>query len=223
MSKKEFLNNNQFATLNNLSRVSVGQAVKNKRIYRQRQGIDPHHAINIAYIQNLPKTAGKKRSEYKKQKKISAQSPPPDKPVETVQQEARDTSQNAPEDPKESQNYTAQDMRAFRAEQDNKNRIENIKLHKEEIKLAKEMKEFIPFIWVGKMMARLSGTIQNYFLSLDERLTPEIMATCKINDIEKQLQVKKLIGDEIGKGLEQVMDDIKKLDFIKSSEFKGNI
>lgn len=217
MSNTKHITKSEFARLIGISRQGVNYAAhKSKALRVEKDGrIDPDHPQNIVYQRNLRESAGvnlKAKAEGKPIKnKILI-----DQPSNNPRREPDVAQEDAPK-------YTQQDHDNLTEKERLRNEKEKILLQKEYIKIAKEEKEFIPFAWVSKLMNRVNGAIQSYFMPMDERLIPRIMAICKVNDKEIELELKKIISKEITTGLQQMTGNLKKLDFIKSSEFKGEI
>lgn len=220
MSNTKHITKSEFARLIGISRQGVNYAAhKSKAIRVEKDGkIDPDHPQNIVYQRNLRESAG-----------VNLKAKAAGKPIKNkilIEQPDNNSARREPElaqSHETAPKYTQQDHANFTEKEKLKNEKEKILLQKEYIKIAKEEKEFIPFAWVSKLMNRVNGAIQSYFMPMDERLIPRIMAICKVRDKEIELELKKIISKEITTGLQQMTGNLKKLDFIKSSEFKGEI
>ena len=128
----------------------------------------------------------------------SEEKPQPTSAPETTSETNTAESPSEPEpQPRESnanpgnklQNYDPEDIQAALQAKGRKAVLENLKIQKEQIQVAALSGELARRDHVETFIGIISGTISNYFLPLDFRLTATIMDICGITDQKIKLEI----------------------------------
>ena len=102
------------------------------------------------------------------------------------------------------QGHGREAVQAWTQEKGQKAALDNLKIQEKQMKIAELSGELARRDHVEKFMSIIFGTISNYFLPLDFRLTATIMDICGINDPKVKLEISEAIAKETTAGLAQV-------------------
>jgi hypothetical protein len=102
------------------------------------------------------------------------------------------------------EDYDPETVKAALQAKGQKAALENLKIQEKQLKIAELSGELVRRDHVKEFIGIISGTISNYFLPLDFRLTSTIMDICGINDPEIKLKISEAIAKETVTGLTEV-------------------
>lgn len=104
--------------------------------------------------------------------------------------------------------YDTELLKASFQEKGQKAALENLKIQEKQIKIAALSGELARRDHVETFIGIISGTLSNYFLPLDFRLTATIMDICGVTDPKIKLEISEAIAKETTAGLLQVKKQV---------------
>ncbi len=223
MARGKYLNNAGFAALAGVSRTSIGRCLKTTppRIHKEEDGsINPDHPLNIEYVRQAKDYQNRHRQKLMIGKAAEKELQP-DKLDEMLDQiknlvaisgvqspDQRPAIPSAGADNK-LENYKEEVLREHVVEKVNANDLDFLKKQKIQIGMAIQLKELVPLEFVDKYISLITGAMTNAFMSFGEKVTPEIMAICGIDDTKTKTASKNIINEEVMKAQKMIHKEAK--------------
>ena len=183
------------ADIKGVSKQAVSKAVQRGLLISKKKGgsvqIDLDHKLTKLYLKNISRQEiEQKHKQLQAASKIEGKR----KYTKKVKSEAEKYAEER-----------ANNLEAKRlAELDKINAVTN----KINIEIAERTKNLIPKDLCDSVFQRMSSVMVNYFMTLGERLAPEVTGICKINDSKKMIAVKERIDEEVERCIKQFKNEV---------------
>ena len=199
---QSIVSKSKFAQMAGVSKPAITKALAEGRAIATIDGkIDVTHPINRQYIAGAKLRPVSARGRVAQQPPITRPArdqifvlpPPPTSPTKP-----RPRPQPAPNDDECDIEHAAVSKAAID--------IEKIKAQvaREKLRLAEQMSVLIPRKVVEQLFGVLGGVIQDHLLPLGERVAPEALGVCGIEDVVAQQRVQAIIDTEVTRAVEAV-------------------